>query len=130
MQCFVSLHVILCSPIQLFERRNKIASTAKFERIKKYWDEVSAEMMTEEETGDEDDYIRHRPAWRSQDFNKMVDLLDAQREGVRSLARPRQIGTPSTVSPPSTAKKWMIATEEPSESLVSFSSDDENLQQQ
>ena len=77
MQCFVSLHVILCSPIQLLEWRNKIASTAKFERIKKYWDEVSAEMMTEEETGDEDDYIRHRPAWRSQDFNKMVDLLDA-----------------------------------------------------
>ena len=105
MQCFVSLHVILCSPIQLFERRNKIASTTKFERIKKYWDEVSAEMMTEEETGDEDDYIRHRPAWRSQDFNKMVDLLDAQRKGVRSLARPRQIGMPSTVSPPSTAKK-------------------------
>jgi len=54
--------------LQLFDRRSKVARTAKFTRIKKYWDEVTAEMMTEEETGDEDDYIRHRPAWRSPDF--------------------------------------------------------------
>ena len=65
-------------------------------------------MMTEEETGEEGNYIQHRPGWRAATFTKLIDLLDEPREGLKSLAKPREIGSPSTNSPPSAAKKWMV----------------------
>ena len=98
--------------LQLFDRRNKVANYTRFQNIKKYWDAVTAEMMSEEETGEEGNYIRHRPGWRSTNFNKIIDMLDVPREGLKSLAKPRQLGSPSTSSPPSFAKKWMLANEE------------------
>ena len=33
-------------------------------------------MMTEEETGIDDDYIRHHQSWRSSKFNDFINNLD------------------------------------------------------
>jgi len=77
--------------------------------MKRYWDGVTPEMMTEEETGEEGNYIQHRPSWRVMNFNKLNDLLDTQQEEIKSLTRPRQLGSPSTSLPRSCAKKWMLA---------------------
>ena len=62
-------------------------------------------MLTEEEAGEEGNYIRYRPGWRAATFTK---LIDEPREGLKSLAKPRGIGSPSTCSQPSAAKKWML----------------------
>lgn len=45
--------------------------------------------MTEEEAGEEGNYMRRRPGWRAANFNKLIDLFDAPREGLKSLAKPR-----------------------------------------
>ena len=45
-------------------------------------------MMTEEETGEEGNYIRHRPGWRAATFTKLIDLLDQSQE---KLVVPPQI---------------------------------------
>ena len=73
--------------------------------------------MTEKETGEEGNYIRHRPGWRTTNFTKLIDLLDAPREGLKSLARPRELGSPSTSLPPPAVKKWMMLAdhEQPTE---------------
>jgi len=39
-------------------------------------------------------------------------LLDSQQEGLKSLAKLRQLGSPSTSLPPSSAKKWMLAEQQ------------------
>ena len=62
-------------------------------------------MMTDEETGEEGNYIRHRPGWRAATFTKLIDLLDEPQEVLKSSAKPREIGSPSTNSPPSATKK-------------------------
>ena len=88
-------------------------------------------MMTEEETGEEGNYIRHRPGWRAENFNKLIDLLDIPREGLKnhSLAKPRQLGSPSTSSPPSATKKWMVEQPiEQNEEIQSAEEQDEELQ--
>ena len=59
----------------------------------KMWDDVTAEMMTEEEMGSENNYIRRRQSWRSLEFNELMDKLDEDRNSGRlSLARPRDLG--------------------------------------
>lgn len=63
--------------------------------------------MTEEETREEGNYIRHRPGWRAANFNKLINLLDAPLEGLKSLAKPRELGSPSTSLPPPVAKKML-----------------------
>lgn len=78
-------------------------------RMKKLWGDVTAEMMTEEETGPEENYIRHRQTWRSSSFNKLIDKID-QKKNSKSLARQRQIGEEVARSPPAAAKAWMIST--------------------
>lgn len=45
-------------------------------RMKKMWGDITAEMMTEEETGTEDNYIRHHQSWHSSTFNKFMDKID------------------------------------------------------
>ena len=82
-------------------------------------------MMTEEETGDEGNYIRHRPGWTAANFNKFIDFLDMPRDGLKSLAKPRQLGCPSTSLPPSVTKKWMILAEQPVEQDAELQSTEE-----
>ena len=79
------------------------------------WGDITPEMMTEEETGTEDNYIRHRQSWRSSNFNKFMDKID-EKKNVKSLARQRQLGDEINRSPPSAAKSWMIKTDTVDES--------------
>lgn len=82
----------------------------KSERIQSLWADITPEMMTEEETGAEDNYVRHRQNWRSLNFNKLMDKLDEAKSD-RSLAKKRVIGDDVDCPTPPNAKKWMIATE-------------------
>ena len=75
--------------------------------MEKMWDDISAEMMTEEETGNESNYIRRRQTWRSTTFNQLMDKLDEDKS-TKSLARPRDIGDSILCSPPLNAKPWIL----------------------
>ena len=72
----------------------------------KMWDDVTAEMMTVEETGSENNYIRRRQSWRSSAFNELMDKLDEDRGngGRLSLTRPKDLGDCVLRSPPPNAK--------------------------
>ena len=50
------------------------------------WEDITAEMMTEEETGSEYNYICHHQSWRSITFNELMDKLDEDKSS-RSLAK-------------------------------------------
>lgn len=63
----------------------------KSKRMKQLWEGITPEMMTEEETGAEDSYIRLRQSWCSEKFNQlMMDKLDEEKG--KSLARQREVG--------------------------------------
>ena len=92
--------------VQVYDRRQK--SVNKKSKQIKMWDDVTAEMMTEEEMGSDNNYIRRRQSWRSA-FNELKDKLDEDRNSGRlSLARPRDLGDSILRSPPPSAKSWMI----------------------
>lgn len=57
----------------------------KSKQVKRLWEGITPDMMTEEETGAEENYILHRPSWRSNKFNQLMDKLDE--ENGKSLAR-------------------------------------------
>ncbi len=61
-------------------------------------------MMTEEETGAENNY---RQSWRSSKFNHLVDKLD-NCKNPQSLAKQREL---VVRTPPPNAKKWMISND-------------------
>lgn len=60
-------------------------------------------MMTEEETGSDNNYIRHRQSWQSRKFNSFLDKLD-DCKNPKSLAKQRDI----VREVPRNAKRWMI----------------------
>ena len=53
------------------------------------WDKVSADMMSEEEEDDNGTFIRHRYAWRSDNFNRFIDKLEERiaKNSKKSLAK-------------------------------------------
>ena len=55
------------------------------------WEGITADMMTEEETGMENNYIRHRQSWCSTRFNRFMEQLDEEKS-TKSLARQRESG--------------------------------------
>lgn len=75
--------------------------------MKLLWQDITPEMMTEEETGTEDNYIRHRQSWRSRRFNIFIDKLD-ESKNPKSLAKQRDCGEDVDREPPLNAKRWMI----------------------
>ena len=79
----------------------------KSQRLKQLWENITPEMMTEEETGSDNDYIRHRQSWRSQNFNALMDKLDEAKSG-RTLAKQRKLGDNIVRPSPPSAKKWML----------------------
>ena len=78
--------------------------------------------MTEEETGNESNHIRHRQSLCSAtlNFNELMDKLDEEKS-TRSLARPREYRRFCITLPTTEHKLWMIAqsTNEPEEGSVS-----------
>ena len=63
------------------------------------WNSVTADMMTEEETGTENSYIQHRQSWRSTRFNSLTKKLDEER-CTKTLARQRDTGETLVRAPP------------------------------
>ena len=70
------------------------------------WEDITAEMMTEERTGSENNYICRRQSWQSITLNELMDKLD-QDKSSRSLAKRRDIGDYS-VHPTTKRKTWVI----------------------
>lgn len=93
--------------MQLFDRRKKVVIKKKSKQVKLLWEEITPEMMTKEETGAEENYIRHRQSWRSSKFNQLMDKLDEEKG--KSLARQREIGDIVDRAAPQVAKLWMIS---------------------
>ena len=84
-------------------------------------------MMTEEEIGEEDSYIRRCQSWRSANFNRLIDALDASCKSTKSLAKRREVGAPTISSPPSTAKRWTISVNPAHVSQDEVEDDDETF---
>lgn len=83
--------------------------------MKQLWQDVTPEMMTEEETGTENNYIRHRQSWRSRRFNTFIDKLD-ESKNPKTLAKQRDCGENIVREAPHNTKKWMIDDGESDES--------------
>ena len=92
--------------LQLFDRRKKVASQSRSEKIKKLWDGITPDMMTEEESEEEKGFVRHRQSWRSNVFNRFMDKLDSSRNQ-KTLAKPRELEQVERMLP-ICVKKWMI----------------------
>ena len=73
------------------------------------WDKVSADMMSEEEEDDNGTFIRHRYAWRSDNFNRFIDKLEERiaKNSKKSLAKNRTYGDTLNTPPPLHAHEWM-----------------------
>ena len=78
------------------------------------WKDNTPDMMTEEETAGEEEYIRHQPDWRSTHFNSFTRKLDSRlSKTVKcSLAKTRTNGDCVSRTPPKRAKTWMLADQE------------------
>ena len=92
--------------LQLFDRRKKVASQSSSKKIKKFWEGITPDMMTEEESEEEKGFVRHRQSWRSDVFNRFMDKLDSSRNQ-KTLAKPRELGEQVERMPPICVKKWM-----------------------
>ena len=90
--------------IQLFERRAKMVKPGEA----KNWKQVTPDMMSEEEAEGEE-FIRHRPDWRSPSFNIFIEKLEKRyKKKKKSLAKPRSYGNEVSKLPPSDISSWMI----------------------
>lgn len=93
-----------------YERRSRRIKNNS-EKEKKYWADVTADMMSDEEKiGDE--YVRHQPSFRSDRLNRFIQKLERRLESTRSMhaRHARVLGSSN-----SKAKSWMIKSMEPVE---------------
>ena len=99
---FLCYHIL-----QLFERRAKVVKAREI----KNWKDITPEMMSEEEA-EGDEFIRHRPSWRSSSLNKLLEKLDNRfkAKNKKSLAKPRSYGIPSDKPAPDNTPTWMLTT--------------------
>ena len=77
------------------------------------WKVITPDMMSEEEDEGEE-FIRHRPDWRSASFNRFIEKLEQRfkSKNPQSLAKSRSYGDPLCKSAPSGIPSWMIQTSE------------------
>ena len=98
----------MLASIQSYERRSRaVKATSVKER--RYWAEVTADMMSDEEkVGDK--YVRHPPSYRSERLNRFSNKLDSRLETTpsRHARHIRVLGSPVDRQPPSRAKTWMV----------------------
>ena len=104
---------------QLFDRRKKVVLQSRSKKIKKLWDEITPDMMTEEESEEEKGFVCHHQLWRLNVFNRFMDKLD-NRRNQKTLAKPRELGEQVERLPPICVKKWMTEG-----SMENFIEDDE-----
>ena len=77
----------------------------------KTWRMVTPDMMSEEEA-EGNEFIRHRPDWRSHRFNKFIEKLDNRYKSKheKMLAKPRTYGDVVVKSFPDGIPSWMCET--------------------
>lgn len=82
---------------------------------KEKWKYVYPSMMSDEETVDSKTLKHKRPAWRSPEFNQMIDQIEQCYEHASNHPRKKRIcGSPLKCVPPATAKEWMVTSSPPS----------------
>ena len=102
-----------------FERRSSVVLAGK-ESF--YWKDITAEMMSDEESVD-DNYLRHRPSYCSEKFHNLIIKLDerAASKGKNHTRFKWQEGSVVEKTAPKNYKPWMIkkdaVTEERSSGL-------------
>ncbi len=67
-------------------------------------------MMTEEDTGSDNNFICHRQSWRSEKFNNFIDQLDSLKNA-KTLMKKREIGSDVERDMPQVTINWLIATD-------------------
>ena len=87
-------------------------------REKTHWKEVTADMMSEEEP-DGDEFVRHRPSWRSPFLNRFVAKLENRfiKKNAKSLAKPRRYGSIINRLAPTGIPSWMKGSDGDKENL-------------
>ena len=99
---------VLCTAPQTFERR---AKEVKNPTEAKYWENITPEMMSDEEPKD-DSYVRHPPRYRSEKLNSFLTKLDQRSMKKNSQPRKRRVlGSPRDNPVPKNAKDWMLTPE-------------------
>lgn len=109
--------VLVSFSLQCYERSSKaIKQTSGKE--KKYWAEVKADMISDEEKVD-DTYVQHPPAYRSDQLNRFIQKLDERLNSTPShhARHPRVLGSPTEKPISSRAKPWMISDQSRNESM-------------
>lgn len=62
------------------------------EEERQLWGDIKSTMMSEEESDDQNDQTlkRHRPSWRSDKLNQLIDVLDERINGSNSKHHPKK----------------------------------------
>lgn len=108
-------------PLQSYERRSR-AIKATSEKEKKYWSDVTPDMMSDEEK-DGNTYIRHPPSYRSERLNRFIQsCLDSAPS--RHARHARVLGSPVEKQTPARAKRWML--KDSNSENVAVANDDQN----
>ena len=97
--------LLLLHFLQAYERRCKAVRGSKEQ---KYWKDITVEMMSDEERVGEK-WVRHRPSYRSDLFNRFIDKLDGRATTIDRARFPRDAGSPRVKHPPQCAKQWMLS---------------------
>ena len=94
--------------MQSYERRSKAIKKTS-EKEKKYWADVTADMMSDEEKMG-DSYVRHPPDYRSERLNRFIQKLDERLGSTPSshARHTRVLGSPVEKRIPANAKAWML----------------------
>ena len=94
--------------MQCYERRSKAIKNTS-EKEKKYWSDITADMMSDEEKEGET-YIRHPPGYRSERLNRFIQKLDERLDSMpsRHARHSRVLGSPVEKQVPAKAKAWML----------------------
>jgi len=94
---------------QLLERRVKYAIGDELQMMNM----LSEKYMSDEETDDDQFFIRRTLSWRSPKLNKLISKLDKRyknKDDLRPL-KPRRNGEPSTRACPKNAIPWAVCAE-------------------
>ncbi len=99
----------------------------KGEKESKRWNELTPEMMSEEEKN-EDKFVRHPPSFRSAKVKQFIGKLERRLERKPSLRVRRVEGSPRSVPIPVGAKKWTFKS--PSKEITPVNAQDSDISEE
>ena len=90
--------------LRSYERKSKVL---RGDHEKKYWSDVTPEMMSEEErVGDR--WLQHLRSYRSFKLTQFIAKLDSRAPNNKHARFPRDIGSPVQMHIPPQAKDWTV----------------------